>query len=152
VDIHPQRVELIEKSVKAHDLHIVSVICADSTKLDLPIHSYDKVLLDAPCSGLGTLKNKAEIKRHLKPEDLDQLVILQSQLLDSAAKMVAEGGQLIYSTCTLDKKENERQIASFINRHPEFKLDDQLTMMPMDLSSDGFYVARLFQNSTDMLK
>ncbi len=151
-DIYPQRVKLIQQTIRQHQLSCVSCQCADSTALPLSPESYAKILLDAPCSGLGTLKNKADIRLRIKPENIDEIVQLQSRLLDSAAGLLKKGGCLVYSTCTLNKKENERQLAAFIGRHPDFTLDCQRTVMPMELDSDGFFIGRLYKNGADMVE
>jgi len=154
IDIHPQRVALIADALGWYGITNVTALCADSTALTerLGDHRFGKVLLDAPCSGLGTLRNKADIKLRIQPQDIDQLAAIQSGLLDSAAAMSAVGGIVVYSTCTLDKKENERQVAAFLNRHQGFTLDAQRTIMPMEWHSDGFYMARLRHDGPDMLE
>ena len=104
----------------------------------------DYVLLDAPCSGLGTLKRKSDLKYHLKSEDLDDLVKIQSALLDSAAKALKSAGRLVYSTCTLNRKENEKQIAQFLKRHKDFELLEEKLLMTRE-DADFFYVALLYK-------
>jgi 16S rRNA (cytosine967-C5)-methyltransferase len=107
------------------------------------INSFDRVLLDAPCSGLGDLRHKPEIRFHLKPENIDELVLLQSKLLDVNASYVKENGILLYSTCTLNKKENEKQISKFLEKHTEFELIEEKTLLPYEENSDGFYYAKM---------
>jgi 16S rRNA (cytosine967-C5)-methyltransferase len=123
-------------------------MCTDSRKLPamLPLHSYDKVLLDAPCSGLGTLKHKPEIKATITPKDIDDIVTLQGELLEAGALMVKNGGYLTYSTCTLNRKENDRQVASFLSQHPEFELVHEQTIFPYEGGSDGFYIANMHKS------
>ncbi len=115
-DLHPHRVELIRQNAKRYEYDNIKPLCADATKISeiLPEDSFDVVLLDAPCSGLGTIKHKPEIKQLITANDLDDIVTLQKQLLSEAAKMVKSGGLLVYSTCTLNKKENEKQIVVFL--------------------------------------
>jgi len=79
---------------------------------------YDKVLLDAPCSGLGVLSKRADLRWNRQFEDLEELMCLQDELLDSASTLVKPGGILIYSTCSIDPEENENRITSFVQRHP----------------------------------
>lgn len=148
VDIYEQRVELINKAVSNYNLKSIKTMCEDGRNLPvkLPLYYFDKVLLDAPCSGLGTLKHKPEIKMNITAGDLDDIVRLQSQLLDSACLMVRNNGYLIYSTCTLNKKENDRQISMFLSQHPEFELVHEDTIFPYDHHSDGFYIAKMHKN------
>ena len=147
-DVYQQRVDLIKEACEKYGTTCVNAMCADSRKLPvtLPLYYFDKVLLDAPCSGLGTLKHKPEIKINLKPEDIDEIVQLQSQLLDAAALMVKNGGHLTYSTCTLNKKENEKQIESFLLHHNDFELVYQRTIFPYENDSDGFYIAIMYKS------
>jgi 16S rRNA (cytosine967-C5)-methyltransferase len=145
VDVHPQRVELILNSARRYGLTSIHPLAADGTRITevLPPGSFDKVLLDAPCSGLGTLRHKPEIKLRLKPEDLDELVEVQRRLSEAALAMVKPGGLLVYSTCTLDKKENEQRTAAMLEAAPDFTLESQKTLFPFQEEGDGFYIARL---------
>ena len=144
-DIYPKRVELIDKGIKKYGLSSIETKCCDGRMLAYYFTrgTFDKVLVDAPCSGLGTLKHKPEIKYNLKPEDLDDIVKLQAEILAAAGEMVKPQGILVYSTCTLNKKENERQIAAFLADHPDFTLISERTIFPFDEHSDGFYIAKL---------
>ena len=105
---------------------------------------FNKILLDAPCSGLGVLKKKPELRYRLKGEDLDGLEKLQKELLDSAYEVLEDGGTLLYSTCTLNKKENEKQVASFLTRHEDMKLIEEKLFLKED--GDHFYGAILKKN------
>lgn len=145
VDVYPQRVELIEDACRKYGITCIKTMCMDARQLlsEIPAYYFDQVLLDAPCSGLGTLKHKPEIKLNLKPGDIDDIVKLQSQLLDSAALMVKKDGYLTYSTCTLNRKENEKQIEMFVSQHPEFEVIYEKTIFPFEDGSDGFYISKL---------
>ena len=148
IDLYPSRVELINKSLNRYGIKCVKTRAYDATKLDevFEKESFDKILLDAPCSGLGTLKHKPEIKMNLKPEDIDDIVYLQKQLLETAALLLKNGGKLVYSTCTLNRKENDRQIKAFLKEHEEFSLEKEEVIFPFDEGSDGFYIAMLEKN------
>lgn len=104
---------------------------------------YDRILVDAPCSGLGVLSHKHDLRYHIFPEDLDALQVLQKDMLAHLAGFVKVGGLLVYSTCTLNRKENERQIEAFLATHENYRCDDQETLIPMDTQGDGFYIAKL---------
>lgn len=96
------------------------VLRADGTRPPLPGGAFDAVLVDAPCSGLGTLRAHPELRWRRGPGDVDRLARLQGELLDAAADLVRPGGRLIYATCTLLRQENEDNVASFRARHPDF--------------------------------
>ena len=143
-DVYPQRVKLIEDLMKKTGVTICRTMCIDGTKEDnFEEKSFDRVLLDVPCSGLGDLSHKPEIRWHLKPENLDTLVQTQRQLLESNSRYVKDNGILVYSTCTLNKKENEMQIKNFLSQHDDFTLLTEKTFFPFEEKGDGFYVAQL---------
>ena len=121
-DIHEHRVELISAQARRLGLENVRPIVRDATKLreDLRM-SMDAVLLDAPCSGLGVLAEKPDLKLRVTEESVDALTKLQSILLDTVCQYVRPGGTLVYSTCSILKEENEERISSFLERHPEFE-------------------------------
>lgn len=104
----------------------------------------DRVLLDAPCSGLGTLHRHADARWRQTPERITELVQLQAQLLDRASLWVKPGGILVYSTCTLHPLENEAQIQAFLQRFPEWQLlEDPVLIWPHLADQDGFFMAKL---------
>jgi 16S rRNA (cytosine967-C5)-methyltransferase len=122
---------------------------------------FDKILLDAPCSGLGTLSKKPDIRWKREVEDIISLSALQHNLLDNAAKYVKPGGVLVYSTCTTEPEENFENVKSFLNSHPDFYLDNASKFVHKDLVSengcietfphrhniDGSFAARLIKKS-----
>lgn len=146
LDIHQHRVELIKKGVEKHGISIIEAKCMDATKCHELGETFDKVVLDAPCSGLGVLGQKPDLKLRIQPENLDEIVALQKQLLDTAAMVCKENGVLVYSTCTLNKKENEKQIESFLKRHEEFTLVSERSYFPYEYDTDGFYMAKLVKS------
>jgi len=105
--------------------------------------SYDLVLLDAPCSNLGVLARKPDVRWWLKSETLESLVALQKNLLDSAKKLVAVNGFLIYSTCTIARAENELQIAQFLRENRDFELVEQKRFLPEIHGRQGAFKAVL---------
>ncbi len=98
-------------------------------------------MLDAPCSGLGVIGRKPDLKFHIKPADLDELQILQYQLLSSMDEMLMNGGILLYSTCTLNKKENEKLIRKFLSENEEYILMEDETII--NEMGDCFYYAKM---------
>lgn len=163
-DLHPHKVRLIEENVQRLGLSIVHTRTTDLRVLPEkePLASFDCVLLDAPCSGWGVIRRKPEIKWAREAEAVDALAALQRELLEAAARMVKPGGVLLYSTCTMEPRENEEQIDSFLADHPDFTPDATLKerlspkvwdrmlhrgagiqLLPHHFESDGFFIARL---------
>lgn len=143
-DIYEKRVQLIDHLMLKTGVSIVKTKIQDSSVLNEEyINKFDRVLLDAPCSGLGDLRHKPEIRFHLKPDNIDELTSLQKKLLEVNGQYVKEGGILVYSTCTLNKKENEKQIQTFLKNHSEYELIEEKTLFPYIENSDGFYYAKM---------
>ncbi len=143
-DLYASRLELVEKQAQLLGVTNLEILCIDGRVLkDKKPQPFDVILIDAPCSGLGVLRHKPDIKIHLKPETLDELVTLQFQLLDSIADLTKINGTLVYSTCTLNRKENELQIVNFLSHHPNYILVDERLILPYECDSDGFYMAKL---------
>ena len=148
LDIHPHRVEIMKKYLASLKLTNVTCICYDSTKLhekEKLIESFDKVLLDAPCLGLGVVRRKPDILLDLKDEDLDEIVLLQQKLLDEAYLMLKEGGELVYSTCSINKKENDAQVTAFLSKHKDMRRVFEKQIFPDEYNSDGFYIAKMIK-------
>ena len=151
-DIHPHKTSLIEKGAARLGLSCVRTVCADAAALGARGLSADRVLCDAPCSGLGVIGRKPELK--YKPlSDFAELPVLQAKLLDSAAASVKPGGVLVYSTCTLRREENEDVCDAFLRRNPAFRVSafapyrarcagDYITVLPGENGGDGFFIAR----------
>ena len=132
----------------------VSVVQADA--LAPIVEGADMALLDVPCTGTGTLRRSPDARWRLTPERLDEMVAVQERILEACAHVVASGGVLVYSTCTLEPEENEDRIATFLERHAEFRLEPgsgvdeeyldgrgQLYVLPQVAGFDGAFAARL---------
>jgi 16S rRNA (cytosine967-C5)-methyltransferase len=132
VELHAHRAQLLRKRVLAGN---VEVIHADIR--DLPLNTpFDRVLVDAPCSGTGTIARNPEIKWRLKPEDLVTLHALQTAILEASMKQVAPGGTLIYSTCSLEPEENENVVGAAIRSLPSFRVQDVRSHLESLLTKD----------------
>ena len=140
-DLHAHRKELIESDAKRLGIDIVHAGVQDATTFKSSV-LYDRILCDVPCSGYGVLSRKPDIKLHMVPEDMDSLIPLQYAILNNVCQYVKVGGVLVYSTCTMNKKENEKQIEKFLSAHEEFSLVDEKTIFS-DTRQDGFYMAKL---------
>lgn len=146
-DIHEHRVALIETDARRLHLKNVQASVRDARSLE-DAGRYDRVLCDVPCTGYGVLARKPDIKLKLKSEDLDALLPLQAEILEEASRHMKDDGKLVYSTCTLDRKENEKQVEKFLKAHPDWQLEDQKTVFP-DETRNGFYMARLSRKPAD---
>ena len=154
-DLHPHRVGLIEENVKRLGVQNVRCLSGESQDLPASFHAaFDAILLDAPCSGLGVLNRRADLRWRIRRSNLPEIEALQRDLLEAATRYLAPGGILVYSTCTLNKKENEEQIAQFLERHPDFSpvpfdclgetcASGMKTIYPYIDHSDGFFIAKL---------
>ncbi len=105
--------------------------------------TFDKVLVDAPCSNTGVLRRRPDARWNWNGEKLAALVKLQSEILDACASRVAPGGVLVYSTCSNEPEENEAQVAAFLARHPDFSLEESRESIPFESETDGAFAARL---------
>ncbi len=143
-DVFEHKIELTRKNMERMKVTNITLHVGDSTKLDTQYTegTFDSILLDAPCSGLGVLKRKPEIKYH-DSSVMDTIIPLQQKLLENAYYLLKDNGKMVYSTCTINKKENEMMIASFIEKHPDMQVVEQKSIMPYDYDSDGFYMCRL---------
>ena len=147
IDLHDHRVKLLESNLPRLGITNVKTKAYDSTKL-LDIfdeNTFDKILLDAPCSGLGVVRRKPDILINLEQNKLDEIISIQQQLIDQAVKLLKVGGTLVYSTCTLNKKENEKQVEYLLNKYPNFKLVENKIIFPHQYDSDGFFIAKLIK-------
>jgi 16S rRNA (cytosine967-C5)-methyltransferase len=120
LELHPHRAALLKKLVSSDN---VRVIAADVRQLPLN-EKFDRILVDAPCSGTGTLARNPEIKWRLKVEDISRLQAYQVEILSSAMDHIAPHGRLIYSTCSLETEENERVVENVLAANPKFRLVD----------------------------
>lgn len=142
VDLHEHRIELTRQLLSKWGLNEVELVVSDVTEYQ-PDISFDTILCDVPCSGLGVMRRKPDIKRRIQPEDLDALQLIQIQILEHSSTLLKHGGQLIYSTCTLNKKENEKIVEKFLQNHPELKLVSSETLFGCFNDGDSFYMAHL---------
>lgn len=124
-DLHKKKVKLIDDKAQQLNLTIIDAKPGDARKLDehYETASFDRILIDAPCSGLGVIRGKPEIKYHKQEEDIKRLAEIQSEILEHVAPLLKKDGLLIYSTCTVDVLENEKVVQNFLVNQPDFQID-----------------------------
>jgi 16S rRNA (cytosine967-C5)-methyltransferase len=152
-DLHENKISLIRRGAEALGLSCMTAAAGDARAADPKVLGlFDRVICDVPCSGYGVLAKKPDIRY----KDFSQaagLVPIQAAILNNAARLVKDGGTLVYSTCTLLPEENEEQINAFLKAHTDFALspfevgdlhaDGMLTLAPDTHGTDGFFVAKL---------
>ncbi|GLT31026.1 hypothetical protein SLA2020_057940 [Shorea laevis] len=152
IDINKGRLRILNETAKLQNVDaVITTIHTDLRAfVDKKLLKSDKVLLDAPCSGLGVLSKRADLRWNKRLEDLEQLKNLQDELLDAASILVKPGGVLVYSTCSIDPEENEERVQAFLLRHPDFRVDPVDKYVPSDfVTEDGFYFSDPVENSLD---
>lgn len=134
LDTHPSRLKLVEENAARLKLRSITTLLGDWTQLAHQFaNSADKVLLDVPCSGTGTLRRKVDARWHKRPEDILSLAQLQLRLLEAAAIALRKGGVLVYATCSIEPEEDEQVIKAFLERTDEFVVDDPRPFLPADI-------------------
>ena len=154
-DLHENKLKRIQEGAARLDLTSITTSAGDG-RVFRPewAERFDTVLVDAPCSGLGIIRKKPDV-RYKKADDLFTLPVIQTALLDNAARYVAPGGVLVYSTCTILPEENEQVTDAFLTEHSDFcrdgftlpepvgETEGQLTLWPQRHGTDGFYICRM---------
>ncbi|RMA64662.1 RsmB/NOP family class I SAM-dependent RNA methyltransferase [Ulvibacter antarcticus] len=150
MDIYENKLNELKRRARRNGIHNIETRVIDSTKaIKKLIGKADKVLIDAPCSGLGVLRRNPDSKWKLQPEFLDRIRATQAEILDSYSRMVKPGGQLVYATCSILPSENEKQVKAFLKREAgnEFTLTKDEKILPSSSGFDGFYLALLQKNN-----
>lgn len=141
-DVSAEKVALIEENIARAKAENVSAKVWDATVLDEAlVGKMDRVIADLPCSGLGVISGKPEIKYRVTKEDENALAALQRQMLDVVCQYVKVGGRMAFSTCTIHRGENEENTDWFLENHPEFILVSREQLLPKAGLQDGFYIA-----------
>ena len=162
-DVNEERAAMVTENASRLGLENIEVRVLDATRADLG-RSFDRILIDAPCSGLGTIRRNPDLRWNHRPDDIPKMAERQALLLEAAVKHLRAGGVLVYSTCTLTKEENEGVFSEFLKKHPELAPDDPAGpsgqgtkrlfagppfagpgyryILPHLSGTDGFFVAR----------
>jgi len=134
IDIHQHKIKLIETNMKKLGIDIVKAIAMDARNVNKQGRKFDKILVDVPCSGYGVIRKKPEILYSKNRENIEELAKLQLEILNSAADILKDGGELIYSTCTITDKENTNNIEKFLKERKQFKVEK--LYIPENVSGD----------------
>ena len=163
LDIHEHKAALIRAQADRLELGSIATRAGDALRLDelygtSPL--FDRILLDAPCSGFGVIRRKPDLKWFKSEEDIAAICGVQRGILRQAAPLLKPGGCLVYSTCTVEREENEAAVEQFMDEYPEFELDESLAgripalagsiirpgmirLLPHEYGTDGFFIASL---------
>ncbi len=147
-DLHETRLRTISRTAQLHGLTSIQTILLDGLEpLPFEQNLFDAVLVDAPCSGTGTLRRNPEIRWRITAADIEELSARQKRLLSNAARVVKPGGRLVYSTCSVEREENEEVIADFLTATADFEPAEGslkgIRTWPHVDGADGFYIAAL---------
>lgn len=159
IDIYSHKIDKINDNAKRLGIDIIETKELDGREVgNLYKNKADKVLVDVPCSGLGVLRRRPDARLKKTEEEIKKLPALQTELLESGAKAVKENGVLVYSTCTVEPRENEEVVNKFLKKHSEFVLDNtgeflpvkkrndkMIQLLPTRDNTDGFFITRLIK-------
>ena len=134
IDIHQHKIKLIDTNIKKLGIDIVKAIVMDARNVNKQGRKFDKILVDVPCSGYGVIRKKPEILYSKNRENMEELSKLQLEILNSAADILKDGGELIYGTCTITDQENTNNIEKFLKEREEFKVEK--LYIPENVSGD----------------
>ena len=141
-DLTPYKVDLIRDNIARIGIDNIEAVCQDATVYDEASEKKADILIaDLPCSGLGVLGKKTDLKYKMNPDTQEELVHLQRKILSVVHRYVKSGGKLLYSTCTIHRAENQENAAWFAEQYPEFELVRERQFLPGVDDSDGFYIA-----------
>ncbi|GGA84190.1 16S rRNA (cytosine(967)-C(5))-methyltransferase RsmB [Ornithinibacillus halotolerans] len=162
-DLHQKKIKLINEKAKGLNITIIDAVPMDARKLDehYSEEMFDRILIDAPCSGLGVMRGKPDIKYSKKEEDIERLSIIQQEILSTVVPLLKIDGLLVYSTCTVDTAENEEVVKQFLAKHTNYEIDQTffsdlpkelqstigitaygLQLFPQEFETDGFFLTR----------
>lgn len=159
-DIYEHKIELMETGAERLGIRMMECKVKDAAEKEEEHELFDRILVDAPCSGLGLMRKKPDIRLKKDGNEIDSLTAIQREILENAAGYVKPGGVLVYSTCTLCRKENEKNLEWFLKNHPAFKAEDitnflpaewkvetaeqgYITLLPHKTGTDGFFISRM---------
>jgi 16S rRNA (cytosine967-C5)-methyltransferase len=150
MDLYESKLKQLKIRAKRNGIHNIEYRVIDTTKVIKKLHGQaDRVLIDAPCSGLGVLKRNPDAKWKLKPEFIDNIRKVQAEVLESYAPIVKPGGKLVYATCSVLPSENQEQVKKFLTTEigKNFTFVQDKKVLAHESGYDGFYMALLTRNN-----
>jgi 16S rRNA (cytosine967-C5)-methyltransferase len=144
-DTTDERLKLIEQNCARLGVTCIRTMFP-STLNSQPSTTFDRILIDAPCSNTGVMRRRVDLRWRIRPGEIVRLRATQRELLRQAASCLRPGGTLIYSTCSLEPEENSEAVAEFLGEHPSFKLERTRALLPFIEGVDGTFTARLVRN------
>jgi 16S rRNA (cytosine967-C5)-methyltransferase len=144
VEVHPGRARALAETCRQMGADHVRVVEADARKFS-DQQGFDRVLVDPPCSGLGTLQARPDLRWQSRRGELGELAAKQAELLRSGASALRPGGTLVYSVCTISRAEADDVVDAFVAEHPDFSVESRWQLMPSTDGTDGFFIARILR-------
>ncbi len=146
-DLHPHRVKLVEENAKRLGIHIIKTECQDAMIFKEEYkEKFDKILLDVPCLGIGVLKRKPDIKWKRKPEDIEEITQIQQNILETCSKYLKQEGEMVYSTCSIFREENDKIIEKFLENNQNFAYLE-IKMSKIENKIENMHKIKLYQNN-----
>lgn len=147
-DVHEHRTKLVKENSERLGINIINTKIKDATIYDEKLNEkFDKILLDVPCLGLGVIKRKPDIKWQRQKEDIEKISQIQNKILENCSKYLKPNGELVYSTCSILKQENDDVIKMFLLKNPQFVNNKKETInLQTTKEQDGFYICKLYKN------
>lgn len=146
-DLTEYKVGLIEENIARHGCKNMKAVLMDAAVFnEASADKADIVIADLPCSGLGVMRKKTDIKYKMMPEKMKELAELQKKILNTVCRYVKAQGTLVYSTCTINRGENEENVEWFLKEHKEFTLKEMKQIFPKQNLGDGFFIAKFSKN------
>ena len=144
-DIHEHKIKLMNKNMERLGCEnvITQLIDARVVKNKVKKESFDYVLVDMPCSGLGVISHKVDLKYNITLDNINDIIKLQAEIIESSYPILKKGGYIVISTCTVNKKENEEQTQLFMDNHPDMVKVYEKTFLPFEDDCDGFYICKM---------
>lgn len=144
-DIHAHKIKLMEKNFKRLGVTNVQTELIDAREVRKVVKegSFDYVICDMPCSGLGVMSHKNDLKYNITLKAINEIIALQAEILESSYPLIKKGGYLTVSTCTINRSENEEQIEKLLENHPDLKVEYEKTILPYEYGTDGFFICKL---------
>ena len=144
-DIYQHKIKLMNNGFKRLGVENVKTQLIDARKISEIVRkeSFDYILLDMPCSGMGVMQHKVDLKYNLSYQSVEETIKLQKELIEASYKLLKKGGEIVISTCTINKAENEENIEEFIKNHRDMSIIYEKQFMPYEYETDGFFICKL---------